>query len=96
MDKRKTSAVSRNVARLMLISATLGRPMTATPGIPADRIKILREAYVKAFREPEVIEEAKKKRFELTTLSGEEVEAEMREIMNQPSEVIERVRKLSQ
>jgi tripartite-type tricarboxylate transporter receptor subunit TctC len=96
MDKKKSSAVSRNVARLMLVSATMGRPMAATPGTPPDRIKVLREAYVKAFNEPEVIEEAKKKRFELTTLSGEEVEAEMRDIMNQPREVIERVKKLSQ
>jgi tripartite-type tricarboxylate transporter receptor subunit TctC len=96
MDKRKTSTVSRNVARLMLVSATLGRPMAATPGIPADRIKILREAYLKAFKEPEVVEEAKKKRLELETLSGEQVEAEMRDIMNQPREVIERVKKLSQ
>jgi tripartite-type tricarboxylate transporter receptor subunit TctC len=96
MDKKKTSTVSRSVARLMLVSATLGRPMAATPGVPADRIKILRDAYLKAFKEPEVIEEARKKRFELTTLSGEEVEAEMRDIMNQPREVIERVKKLSQ
>ena len=96
MDKRKTPDVSRNVAKLMLVSATLGRPMIATPGIPADRVKVLREAYLKAFKEPEVIAEAKKSRMDLETLSGEEVESEMREVMNQPREVIERVKKLSE
>ncbi|HET8563472.1 MAG TPA: hypothetical protein VFM35_06325, partial [Candidatus Binatia bacterium] len=96
MDKKKTPTTSRNVARLMLVSATLGRPLIATPGIPADRIKILRDAYLKAFKEPEVIEEAKKKRLDLETLSGEEVEREIREIMNQPREVIERVKKLAE
>lgn len=96
MEKRKTPSIGRNVAKLMLVSATLGRPLIATPGIPADRVKILREAYLKAFKEPEVIAEAKKSRMDLETLTGEEVENEMREVMNQPREVIERVKKLSE
>jgi hypothetical protein len=33
---------------------------------------------------------------DLETLTGEEVETEMREVMNQPREVIERVKKLSE
>ena len=96
MDKKKTPALSRNVAKVMLVSATLGRPMIATPGIPGDRIKILRDAYLKAFKEPEVVEEAKKTKLDLSTLSGEEVETQIREVMNQPKEVIERVKKLSE
>ena len=78
------------------MSATLGRPLIGTPGIPADRIKILREAYLKAFTELEVVEEAKKTRLDLATLPGAEVEAQIREVMNQPKEVIERVKKLSE
>jgi tripartite-type tricarboxylate transporter receptor subunit TctC len=96
MDKRKTPSISRSVSKLMLVSATLGRPLIATPGIPTDRVKILREAYLRAFKEPEVIAEAKKSRMDLETLTGEEVETEMREVMKQPREVIERVKKLSE
>lgn len=96
MEKKKTSTLSRNVAKALLVSATLGRPLIGTPGIPADRIKILREAYLKAFTEPEVIEEAKKNRLDLATLPGAEVETQIREVMNQPKEVIERVKKLSE
>jgi tripartite-type tricarboxylate transporter receptor subunit TctC len=96
MDKRKTPPISRNVARLMLVSATLGRPMIATPGTPAERVKVLRDAYFKAFKDPEVIAEAKKSRLDLETLSGEEVESEIREIMHQPREVVERVKKLTE
>jgi tripartite-type tricarboxylate transporter receptor subunit TctC len=96
MEKKKTLALSQNVAKVMLVSATLGRPMIATPGIPADRIKILRDAYLKAFKEPEVIDEARKTKLDLSTLSGEEVETQIREVMNQPKEVVERVKKLSE
>ena len=96
MDKKKTPAISRNVAKALLVSATLGRPLIGTPGIPVDRVKILREAYLNAFKEPEVIEEAKKSRLDLETLPGAEVETQIREVMNQPKEVIERVKKLSE
>ena len=96
MDKKKTPSLSRNVAKLMLVSATLGRPLVATPDIPVERVKILREAYLKAFKEPEVIAEAKKRRMDLETLTGEEVENQRREVRNQPREVVERVKKLSE
>lgn len=96
MEKKKTPTLSRSVAKVLLISATLGRPMIATPGIPTERIKILREAYLKAFKEPEVVEEARKVKLDLSALPGEEVETQIHEVMNQPKEVIERVRKLSE
>ena len=96
MDKKKTPEISRSVARVLLISATLGRPLVATPGIPPERVKVLRDAYVKAFKEPEVVEVAKKKKLEIETLSGEDVETQMRDVMNQPREVIERVKKLAE
>jgi tripartite-type tricarboxylate transporter receptor subunit TctC len=94
MDKRKTPAISRSVAKLMLLSATAGRPLISTPGVPAERVKMLREAYMKAFNEPELLAEAKKARIEVELLSGEEVEKEFREAMTQPPEVVARVKKL--
>lgn len=95
MDKKKTSSFSRSVAKVMLVSATLGRPMMSTPGTPPDRVKLLREAYLKTFNDPEVVQEAKKSRLDLQALPGIEVETQIREVMNQPKDVIERVKKLS-
>ena len=43
-----------------------------------------------------MVEEARKTKLDLATLSGEEVETQIREVMNQPKEVIERVKKLSE
>ncbi|HET7004339.1 MAG TPA: tripartite tricarboxylate transporter substrate-binding protein [Candidatus Binatia bacterium] len=96
MEKKKTAALPRNVAKVLLVSATVGRPMMTTPGTPADRVKLLREVYLKTFKDPLVIEEAKRAKMDLEVLSGEEVEAQLRDVMGQPKEVIERVMKLSQ
>jgi tripartite-type tricarboxylate transporter receptor subunit TctC len=94
MDKRKTPAIGRSVAKLMLLSATAGRPLISTPGVPTDRVKLLREAYVKAFKEPELLAEAKKARMDVELLPGEDVEKEFREAINQPQDVVTRVKKL--
>jgi tripartite-type tricarboxylate transporter receptor subunit TctC len=96
MDKKKTPEISRSVARAMLLAGTLGRPLLATPGIPADRVRILREAYLKALKEPEVIAEAKQRRLDLEMLSGDELESAMREVINQPRDVVERVKRLTE
>ena len=96
MEKKKTAALPRNVAKVLLVSATVGRPMMTTPGTPADRVKLLREVYLKTFKDPLVIEEAKRAKMDLEVHSGEEVEAQLRDVMGQPKEVIERVMKLSQ
>jgi tripartite-type tricarboxylate transporter receptor subunit TctC len=94
MDKRKTPAMSRSVAKLLLLSATVGRPLLTTPGVPPERVKLLREAYAKAFREPELLTEAKKSRIEVEPLAGEDVEKDFRDAMTQPQEVVARVKKL--
>jgi tripartite-type tricarboxylate transporter receptor subunit TctC len=96
MEKRKTPALSRNVAKLLLLSATVGRPLVTTPGVPADRVNLLREAYVKAFKEPELLVETKKARMDVQLLAGADVERDMREAMSQPKDVVERVKKLSE
>jgi len=41
------------------------------------------------------VQEAKKSRLDLQALPGAEVETQIREVMNQPKDVIERVKKLS-
>ncbi len=94
MDKRKTPALGRSVAKLLLLSATVGRPLITTPGVPADRVQLLREAYVKAFKEPELLAEAKKARVEVELLPGEDVERDMRDAITQPKDVVARVKKL--
>jgi tripartite-type tricarboxylate transporter receptor subunit TctC len=72
----------------------IGRPIVATPGIPADRVKILREAFMKTVKDTELLDDAKKKRLELDPVSGEDLESLGKEIIAQPPEVVERMKKL--
>ena len=94
MDRYKTPESGRRLAQVILSGDELGRPMIAPPGVPADRIKILREAYNKALKDPELIAEVTKSRLDMEPSTGEEIEAIVKEIMDQPPEVVPLVKKI--
>jgi tripartite-type tricarboxylate transporter receptor subunit TctC len=64
------------------------------PAVPPERAKILRQAFLKALSDPELLAIAEKQRLEIEPTSGEELEALAKEVMTQPPEVIERMKKL--
>jgi len=94
MDQHRTAEASRRLATVMLAPAVFGRPLIASPGISPERIKILRDAYNKALKEPELISETKKRRWVIEPISGERLQALAQEVMSQPPEVIERMKRL--
>jgi len=59
-----------------------------------DRVKILREAYNKVLKDPELIAEVTKSRLDMDPSTGEEIEAVVKEVMDQPPEVVALVKKL--
>ena len=92
MDQYKTPEAGRRLTRMILTAATLGRPIAAVPGTPPERLKILRDAYIKVLHDPELIAETKRQRWEINPLSGEEMEKLSKEVMVQPKEVVERMK----
>jgi tripartite-type tricarboxylate transporter receptor subunit TctC len=94
METYKTPEATRRVAKVLLSSGDLGRPFFAPPGMAAERLKILREAFTKTMSDEALVAEANKKKWDLDPMNGQELEALAKEIMVQPPEVIERVRKI--
>jgi tripartite-type tricarboxylate transporter receptor subunit TctC len=94
MDQYKTPEVMRGAARIILASGEFGRPMVLGPGNPPERVKTLREAYAKAMKDAGLIEEAKRGQMDMEHTPGEELQTLINELMNQPREVSDRVRKI--
>jgi len=94
MDQFKTAETNRRIANVLLGGAEFGRFMLVAPGTPPDRVKTLREAYSRSMKDPELIAEAKKGRMDMDPTSGEELQTLINEIMTQPPDVIERVKKI--
>jgi tripartite-type tricarboxylate transporter receptor subunit TctC len=94
MDEYKTPATKRRVAEAMLQGGEWARPLMAPPATPADRVAILRAAHEKAAKDPDLLAEAKKLRIEITHLRGEQLQSTAKEVMTQPPEVVEQIKKL--
>jgi tripartite-type tricarboxylate transporter receptor subunit TctC len=94
MDEYKTSDSSRRLAKLVLASGDLGRPIIGPPGIPAERVTILRQAFMKGLTDTELLAQAEKFNLEIEPTRGDELEALAKDLMAQPAEVIERMKKL--
>jgi len=91
MDKHQTSEETRGLAKLLLAPDDLGRPLIGPPGIPPDRLRVLRTAFIKMMNDPDVVAEAHKKGLEPSPVSGDEIEGLVKELV-QPREVIQRMR----
>jgi tripartite-type tricarboxylate transporter receptor subunit TctC len=95
MEKQKVSDSNRRLANVALGSGGFGAwPIVSTPGLSADHTKLLREGYAKTLEEPEFRAEAKKRGWELKPTTGEELATLAKEVTEQPSEVIARLKKL--
>jgi tripartite-type tricarboxylate transporter receptor subunit TctC len=92
MQQHKTPDAGKRLAKVILTAATLGRPITAPPGTPPERTKILRDAYRKAVADPDLLAEAAKRGWDVEPLSGEELESLARDVIAQPQEVIEKMK----
>jgi len=94
MDKYKTPENVKQLAKVILIASDLGRPIVAPPGVPAERLKILRDAFNKSVSDPQFLAEAERRRLEIDPSPAEEIDALAREAMVTPPEVVERMKKV--
>lgn len=94
MDEYKTRETDRRLLPLVFAASDFGRPIVAPPGVPPARVKILREAFLKTMNDPELLAEAKRKNFDITPSTGEELEALAKQVMTQTPEVVARVKVL--
>jgi tripartite-type tricarboxylate transporter receptor subunit TctC len=72
---------------LRIFSAPLrvGRPVVGPPGIPVDRVEILRKAFEQTLRDSTLLGDAKKQQLEPAPLPADEVAKAQRDILGQPA-----------
>lgn len=92
MGKYKTPEAGRRLATAILAAGNVGRPYVVPPATPTDRVKIIREAFMKTLKDPEFLAEAKKKKLVIDPVSGEELGALAKEVIATPRAVVERMR----
>ena len=82
------------MVRVVLLGSDFGEPIVVPPGTPPELIKALRSGYAAALKDPELLADAKKAKMDVEFVSGEELESLAQEAINQPADVLERVKKI--
>ena len=84
----------RQLARLVTSGSLLGHPFATAPGVPAERVKALRDAFSAMLKDPEFIKDVVAARLEIDEVTGESLQRTVDELMAMPAAVRERGRKL--
>jgi len=66
--------LERRTLELFFTQKTAARPMLAPPGVPADRMALLRDGFVAMAKDPEFLADAQRSKLEVGPISGAELE----------------------
>ncbi len=83
-----TDERGKKLLALLEALSDLGRLTVGPPGIPADALAVLREAHLKAVRDPALIAEAKKLNIPIDVGTGEFVQQRIKEALTQTPETV--------
>ncbi|MGZ8427543.1 MAG: Bug family tripartite tricarboxylate transporter substrate binding protein [Candidatus Binatia bacterium] len=94
MSEHKTPEAGVRLATIILAVGAFGRPYVSSPGLPPERAKIIQSAFKKTITDPDFQAQAKERRLEIDPVGGEELATLAREVIAQPKEVVERMKRL--
>ncbi len=78
----------RQVLSLMYAPYQFGRPYVVPPGVPPDRVAVLRQSFIETMRDPATLEDAKRVRLEVEPLEGTEVQGLVAKMFATPPAII--------
>ncbi|MDB5651737.1 MAG: tripartite tricarboxylate transporter family receptor [Hyphomicrobiales bacterium] len=85
-----TDPAKKKVLELILIRQEMGRPFATSPGVPADRLAVLRKAFDETMKDPEFLAEAAKTQLEIEPLTGAQIDAFLASAYTAPPAVVAR------
>ena len=83
----------KKIMELMSSPIALGRPYLAPPDVPADRLALLRKAFVSAMGDKGFLDEAKKMDIEIDPVSADEITKIVMDTINAPPEILAEAKK---
>ena len=88
------NAEEKQAIEFLYAGQGIGRPFVAPPDLPADRLKMLRDAFNATVKDPDFIADAKKQKLDVEPEDGEHLAALIKRIYATPKPVVEKVSEL--
>jgi len=78
----------RQVLRLFSTDVVIGRPFVTAPGVPADRVALLRTAFDAMLQDPAYLEDSKKAGLDVSPTDGVTIQKVVAELINTPDDIV--------
>lgn len=85
------TAEERALIEFLYAGQGIGRPFIAPPGLPPDRLKLLRDAFDATMRDPDFITEANRNGLAIDVVSGEQLAAMVQKIYATPKAIVDKI-----
>jgi len=89
MDFAKTDE-ERQIFKLIFSRQIMGRPFLAPPGLPPERLAVLRKAFDDTMADKEFLADAAQNKFEIDPVSGTQIQAMIKEGYETPPDVVKK------
>ena len=86
---------AKKIFRFVASPSTVGRAIALPPGTPADRVAAIRAAFEKTVHDPAFLKAAHARKLPIDYVSAPELEAAIRETVNAPKDLVDKVAKLT-
>ncbi|HEX9463319.1 MAG TPA: hypothetical protein VGB82_12040, partial [Alphaproteobacteria bacterium] len=86
------SEEDREVLKLVYTQELFGRPYVLPPGVPAERVEVLRRAFMETMQDPALRADAAKMRVDVDALPGDEIQKLVATMYATPRPIVERAR----
>jgi tripartite-type tricarboxylate transporter receptor subunit TctC len=80
----------RAILELILGQTTFGRPYFMGPKVPADKVSVMRTAFMATMADEDFLTEAKKQKLEIDPISGTEMQQVIARVYKTPRDVVEK------
>jgi tripartite-type tricarboxylate transporter receptor subunit TctC len=93
IDLAKTKE-QRDLLNFVFVRQDLGRPYVTAPGVPDDRVTLLRKSFVETMKDPAFIKEAEQRKLDLDPepVTGDELQKLVADIYATPESIVAKLR----
>jgi len=82
------SEEQREILKLFSTDVVIGRPFVTSPGVPADRVALLRKAFDEMMTDPAYLADAAKAGLDVTPVAGAKIQTIVADLVHTPAEIV--------
>jgi tripartite-type tricarboxylate transporter receptor subunit TctC len=78
----------RRILRFFSTDIVIGRPFVTSPGVPAERVAILRQAFDRMLKDPAFLADSQKAGIDISPVDGIRIQRIVADFMNTPADIV--------